>query len=106
MKPHIKQLVANGVINVDSKGVIRLTREAWKQATDGTKYAEPAIHFVGFRDDRYWNAVKTFGKPDFIHRFFDQRAVAEFASTDIVIFADGDETQTIKEFAYDDSAYF
>ena len=22
------------------------------------------LHFVGFKDERYWNAVKTFGKPD------------------------------------------
>lgn len=35
---------------------------------------KPALHFVGFKDDRYWNAVKVFGVPDFYHRIFDQRA--------------------------------
>lgn len=63
-------------------------------------------HFVGFKDDRYWNAVKTFGKPDFFHRHFDQRAVAEFVEGDTVIFADGDETQPVRQHAFDDSANF
>lgn len=29
------------------------------------------FHFVGFKDDRYWAAVKAFGKPDFVHRFWE-----------------------------------
>lgn len=64
------------------------------------------IHFVGFKDDRWWNAVRVFGRPDFIHRFWDRRAVDEIADGDIVVFADGDETQPIWKYAYDDSAYF
>lgn len=63
-------------------------------------------HFVGFKDDRYQAAVKTFGRPDFIHRFWDRRAVDEVAEGDVVIFAEGDETQEVRQFAYDDSAYF
>jgi len=26
------------------------------------------LHFVRFKDDRWHNAVKVFGRPDFIHR--------------------------------------
>lgn len=65
-----------------------------------------AIHFVGFSDDRYNTAIKVFGTPDFIHRFWDRRAVHEVVENDIVIFADGDETQAVETFAYDDSANF
>jgi hypothetical protein len=31
-------------------------------------------HFVGFRDDRYNRAIRVFGRPDFVHRFWDRRA--------------------------------
>ena len=65
-----------------------------------------AVHFVGFKDNRYNTAVKVFGTPDFIHRLWDRRAVNEVTENDIVIFADGDETQAIETFAYDDSANF
>jgi hypothetical protein len=47
-----------------------------------------------------------FGKPDFIHRFWDYRAVCEVQENDIVVFADGDETQPVNRFAFDDSANF
>lgn len=104
----IERLQARGVIRIEADGIIRLTKSAWRSATDGTKYAEAAetIHFVGFKDDRYWNAVKAFGKPDFVHRFWDRRAADEIADGDVVVFADGNETQPINPFAYDDSAYF
>ena len=65
-----------------------------------------AIHFVGFSNDRYNTAIKVFGTPDFIHRLWDRRAVNEVTENDIVIFADGDETQAVETFAYDDSANF
>ncbi|MDO9296848.1 hypothetical protein [Bradyrhizobium sp.] len=64
------------------------------------------LHFVRFRDDRYLNAVKTFGPPDFTHRHWDARAVAEIAPGDVVVFAEGDEHQPVTPFAYDDSAFF
>lgn len=64
------------------------------------------LHFVGFKDDRYNNAIKTFGRPDFIHRFYDARCASEIAPGDVVLFADGDDTQPVREHAYDDSAHF
>lgn len=64
------------------------------------------LHFVRFKDDRFHNAVRVFGHPDFLHRFWDWRAVLEVAPGDTVVFAEGDETQPISTFAYDDSAHF
>jgi hypothetical protein len=65
-----------------------------------------ALHFVGFKDDRYLQAVRVFGRPDFIHRKYDLRAVQEIAEHDVVLFADNDEHQAISPFTYDDSAFF
>ena len=63
-----------------------------------------ATHFVGFKDDRFVTAVRTFGRPDFVHRFWDRRAVAEVCPGDRVIFADRDEFQPVNDFTFDDSA--
>ena len=52
------------------------------------------VHFVAFRDDRYWNAVRVWGRPDFIHRVWDRRAQREIDHDyDVLIFAEGDEHQ-------------
>jgi hypothetical protein len=61
------------------------------------------LHFVGFKDDRWWNALKTFGRPDFIHRHWDERAVAEVMPGDVVVFAG---SQFVVDYCYDDSAFF
>lgn len=63
-----------------------------------------ALHFVGFKDDRVREAIRVFGVPDFWHRRYDLRAVAEFAEGDTVVFADGDGTQAVEVHAFDDSA--
>jgi hypothetical protein len=47
---------------------------------------KPCLHFVGFRDDAYNRAVRVFGKPDFVHRFLDRRAMDDFAPGDTVVF--------------------
>ena len=62
-----------------------------------------ATHFVGFKDDRYNAAVRVFGPPDFIHRFWDARAVIEAVPGDRVIFAVKDEHQKVNEYTFDDS---
>lgn len=53
-----------------------------------------ALHFIGFRDDRYWKpdphyirAVAIFGVPDFCHRTWDVRAGADVAPGDKVVWA-------------------
>jgi hypothetical protein len=52
-----------------------------------------AIHYVGFRDDRYLNALRIWGGPRVIHRWWDRRAAREIADGDVVIFAEGDWQQ-------------
>jgi hypothetical protein len=102
-----QELIDQGVIRRGDDGRVYLTRAAWQNSTRGTPYEERGMfHFVGFKNDRYTNAVKTFGRPDFIHRFWDRRAVDEVAEGDVVVFADGDETQDVRTFAFDDSANF
>jgi hypothetical protein len=102
-----QKLIDDGMVVRLPDGRVQMTRAAWQAATVGTRYEERgAYHFVGFKDDRYLTAVKTFGKPDFIHRFWDRRAVDEVAPGDVVFFADGDETQDVRTFSFDDSANF
>lgn len=60
--------------------------------------ALPMLHFVGFHDDRWWNAVRVFGRPDFIHPRWDLRARREIADGDAVVFADGDESRPVSRF--------
>lgn len=60
------------------------------------------LHFVGFRDDRYWNAVRVFGPPDFIHRRWDLRAKREIAPDDLIVFATGNERQKPSRISGDD----
>lgn len=66
-----------------------------------------AVHFINFKDSgRFHNAVKAFGPPDFIHRFWDIRAKAEVMPEDVAIFAVGNYSDKPKFYAYDDSAHF
>lgn len=44
------------------------------------------VHFVGFRNEEYWSAVKVFGKPHFIHKDYDLRTFSEVAEDDVVVF--------------------
>lgn len=60
---------------------------------------KPAVHFVGFRDERYWNAVRIWGRPDFIHITYDRYAVQDMAPWDIVVFAKGDWQQEPRYFS-------
>lgn len=62
------------------------------------------LHFVGFKDDRVFSALKVFGPPDFWHRRWDRRAHDEICEGDVAVFADGDEHSPIDPFAFDDSA--
>jgi hypothetical protein len=44
------------------------------------------IHFVGFRGEEYWAAVKVWGKPDGIHLIHDMRMYGDVGEGDIIIF--------------------
>lgn len=60
------------------------------------------VHFVGFRDDRYWNAVKVFGSPHFIHPGWDLRAQRDIGDNDLVIFANGEYDQVPRVRSFND----
>ncbi|GEM_PF-2886962 len=53
----------------------------------------PCLHFVGFRGEEFWSAVKIWGQPHFIHIGWDRRAAQDMAPGDLVVFAKGDWTQ-------------
>lgn len=65
------------------------------------------LHFVGFKDDSYNNAVKVWGKPIFIHRYWDVRASQDVQPGDTVVFAnskDWNNLNTPNKFSFDDSS--
>ncbi len=65
------------------------------------------VHFVGFKDDAYNRAVRVWGRPHFIHRYWDVRAAQEVQDTDVVVFAndkDWKNLQTPNPRSFDDSA--
>jgi len=68
-----------------------------------------ALHFVGFvhpdqgSDALYDRAVRVFGKPDFVHRRWDERARQEIAPGDTVIFTRNEGGKAPNLFAFDDS---
>lgn len=63
-----------------------------------------ALHFVGFKDDRYWNAVRVWGLPDFYHRNWDYRARQEIVEGgDVAVFAIGSIDDPPRPIGWDDS---
>lgn len=76
---------------------------------------KPALHFVGFKDDRYWKpdehyirAVAIFGQPDFCHLRWDVRALTDIAPGDTVIWANYQEgtggcMPPFMKYTFDDS---
>lgn len=62
------------------------------------------VHFVGFRDDRYWNAVLVWGLPDFIHPNWDFYALGDIASGDTVVHAGGDWRDPPRSFSAEAAA--
>lgn len=61
-----------------------------------------ALHFVGFRGEEFWSAVRIWGRPDFFHRWWDTRARREIAAGDTIVFASGDEAQAPSRFTAPD----
>jgi hypothetical protein len=67
----------------------------------------PALHFVGFRGDEHTAAVRTFGRPDFYHYWWDRRAMADVVEgVDTVVFANGAESKPKWDICWDDSSRF
>lgn len=67
------------------------------------------MHFVWFADpryeidERYERAVRFFGPPDFVHRWWDRRAWQEIELGDVVVFAKGTERDAFTPFSFNDS---
>jgi hypothetical protein len=59
------------------------------------------VHFVGFRGEEFYSAVRAFGPPDFVHVSWDRRAVADFAPRDTVVFPK--HLSACSLYAHDDS---
>jgi hypothetical protein len=62
-----------------------------------------AVHFIGFRGDDYWSAVRVWGLPDFYHRDWDTRAQHDVADGDVLIFSYKAHPDKPVKFCYDDS---
>lgn len=67
------------------------------------------VHFIGFKPytQDWWNAIHVFGRPDFIHRKWDERAAfgGEIdKENDILVFTGKEFEDIIHPFAVDDSA--
>jgi len=60
------------------------------------------VHFVGFRGEEYWSAVKVWGLPDYYHLGWDLRARREIADGDVIVFAQGEHDQEMRRKSFDD----
>ena len=60
------------------------------------------VHFVGFRGEEYWSAVKVFGTPHYFHQGWDLRAQREISNNDLVVFASGEHDQKPRQRSFDD----
>jgi hypothetical protein len=65
--------------------------------------SSPSVtHFVGFRGEEYWSAVRVWGLPHYVHRGWDLRAQREIAEGDIVVFAFGEHDQEPRVKSFND----
>ena len=67
-----------------------------------SQQSKSAVHFVWFRGDEYWSAVKVWGKPDYYHIGWDRRARREIAPGDVIVFARGEHDQLPCDRNFDD----
>ena len=65
----------------------------------------PIVHFVGFRGEEYWSAVRIWGRPAFVHRRWDVRAAQEVMAGDIAVFARGCAEDVPEHPSFDDSRH-
>ena len=63
-------------------------------------------HFVGFTDDTFNRAIKVFGRPDFVHRYWDGRAKSMIGPCDRAIFSKGTDQDVPTIYSFDDSGVF
>ena len=68
------------------------------QPSQSKEPTQTCVHFVGFTDDRFWAAVKVFGRPQIIHRRWDRYALNDVGEGDVLVFAEGDEHQPLPRY--------
>jgi len=62
----------------------------------------PHVHFIGFRGEEYWSAVKVFGPPDFIHLIHDHRLYGDVGPDDTLVFGPKADPDHISEYSWQD----
>ena len=61
------------------------------------------IHFIGFRNEEYWSAVKIWGKPDFVHLTHDRRLYGDVdAERDTLVFGPKADPDYVCPFSWQD----
>jgi len=60
------------------------------------------VHFIGFRGEEFWSAVRVFGYPDFIHKWHDHRMYGDVGDGDTLVFANKATPNIISEFSWQD----
>jgi len=60
------------------------------------------VHFIGFRGEEYWSAVKVWGFPDFVHKWHDNRMYGDVGDNDILIFAGKSDPKEVSEYTWQD----
>ena len=72
-------------IHQNTEATVHLFRKEKKFT--GEKMKNKIVHFIGFDGDGFAAAVKVFGHPDFIHKFFDRRSLGDIDfDNDTVVF--------------------
>jgi hypothetical protein len=60
-----------------------------------------SVHFVGFRGEEFWSAVKVFGRPDFVHKWHDHRMWGDVGEGDTIVFARAKD-ETVSQWTWQD----
>jgi hypothetical protein len=63
---------------------------------------EPHVHFIGFRGEEFWSAVKVFGYPDFVHLIHDNRMYGDVGDEDTLVFGPKASPDKISEYSWQD----
>jgi hypothetical protein len=79
------------------------TEGTWEDFCEGFNGFRPCTHFVGFRGEEFWSAVRVWGRPDFTHRHWDRRVPGDVAPGDTVVFARGTDQDPFVPFVFNDS---
>lgn len=64
---------------------------------------KPITHFIGFRGEEYWSAVRVWGPPHYVHMGLDRRARRDIDPGDTVVFANGAESWPTPDWNYPDT---